>query len=72
MNVRNKRGADIGSSIEHFLMVAILRLRTASMPKNKNIVQKAPNYCIEELKTPQVLGNFNAQISTQSTNLSLS
>ena len=72
MNVRNKRGADIGNSLDHFLMVATLRLRTAAVPKNKNIVQRAPNYCIEKLKTPQVLGNFNAQISIQSTNLSSS
>ena len=55
MNVRKKRRANIGNSLEHFLMVAILRLRTAAVPKNKNIVQSAPNYCIEKLKTPQVL-----------------
>ena len=50
-------------------MVATLRLRTA-VPKNKNIVQRAINYCIEKLKTPQVPGKFNAQISIQSSNLS--
>ena len=42
------------------------------MLKNKNIVQRALNYCNEKLKTPHVLGNFNAQISIQSTNLSSS
>ena len=72
MNVRNKREADIGNSLAHFLLVAALRLRTVAVPKNKNIAQRASNYCIEELKTPQVLGNFNAQISIQSTNLSSS
>ena len=66
MNVRNKRGADIRNSLDQFLMVAMV----ADVPKNKNIVQRATNYCIERLKTPQVLGNFNAQISVLSTNLS--
>ena len=54
MNVRNKRGADIGNSLDHFHMVATLRLQTVAVTKNKNIVQRAPNYCIEKLKTPQV------------------
>ena len=31
MNVHNKRGADIGNSIDHFLMLATLRLRTAAV-----------------------------------------
>ena len=70
MKVRNKRGANIGNSLDHFLMVATLRLRTAVMPKNKNIVKRVSNYCIERLKSPQVLGNFNAQISQQATKLS--
>ena len=43
MNVRIKRGADIGNSLDHFLMVATLRLRTAAVPKKKNIVPRAPN-----------------------------
>ena len=68
MNVRNKRGADIENSLDHFLKLATLSLRTAAVPKNKHIVQRAPNYCIERLKTPQVLGNFSAQ-TQQATNL---
>ena len=56
--------------LTRFLMVA--SLPTAAVPKNKNILQRAPNYCIQKLRTPQVLGNFKTQISIQSANLSSS
>ena len=40
MNVRNKRGADIGNSPDHFLIVATLRVRTAAVSKKQEYCAK--------------------------------
>ena len=47
-DVRNRRGCDIGQKHDHFLVVAILRLRTAAVKKDLN--KRPATYFTQQLK----------------------
>lgn len=65
LDVRNKRGADIGS--DHHLIVATIRLKIAAIKKNTVIQNR--RFEVEKLKDPTIQNNFTVALSNAAQNL---
>ena len=49
----------MGNLSDHFLMVAMLRLRTAAIKQRDEMYRRAPTYCTRRLKFASTAALFN-------------
>ena len=62
--------ADIGILRDHYLMVAILRLRTAAIKQPDDMYRRAPNYFTRRLKCAATAALFNQNVEEHIHNFS--
>lgn len=60
LDVRNKRGADVGS--DHHLVIATIRIKIAAIKKNTQTSQK--RYNVDKLKDSTVANSFTLELKT--------
>ena len=61
-DIRNRKVANIGNLRDHYLMVAMLWLRTAAIKQPDEMYRRAPTYFTRLLKTAETAALFNQSI----------
>ena len=62
-DVRNRRGADIGTLFDHYLVVAVLRLRTAALKKD-NEAGRPSTFFVELLRSNTICKEFSNRLKS--------
>ena len=61
-DIRNRKVADIGYLRDHYLMVVMLRLRTAAIKQPNKMYRRAPTYFTLRLKFAATAALFNQNV----------
>ena len=61
-DIRNRKAGDIGNIRYHYLMVAMLRLRTEAIKHPNEMNRRAPTYFTRRLKSAATAALFNQSI----------
>ena len=64
-DIRNRKAADISKLRDHYLIIAMLRLRTAAIKQPYEMNHRAPTYLSRSVKSAETVALFNQSVDTQ-------